>query len=315
MPQIAVKIIIRVLIVLLILTAAALVVFSVVMARYLSFPKGMTLEGEKQWAISNGVWGDLEDYKTESYTVEGKDGYILHCQLLYSDDTQDSDKYVIISHGYNSNRYGAGKYVPVYDALGYKCLIYDLRGHGENEKSVCTIGNYESQDLLKIIDDAYSRFGSDIYLGLHGESMGSSTSLSTLGAKPNVRFVVADCGFTNLYELIGTGFRSRGIGFLEPCVDAAMRVVYGWSMKDTSAIDAIDGNTIPVCFIHGTADTFITPDNSERLKEKTSGYSELHIVDHAEHAQSRAVLGKKAYTELVGEFLDKVEKVELAASN
>ena len=28
------------------------------------------------------------------------------------------------------------------------------------------------------------------------------------------------------------------------------------------------------------ADTFITPDNSERLKEKTSGYSELHMVDH-----------------------------------
>ncbi len=118
MPHIVFKLIAKTIVILLIVSAAVLTVFSVVTARCLAFPKGLTLEGEKQWAVSNGVWGNLEDYHTEEYTVAGKDGYTLHCELLYSDETKDSNKYVIISHGYNSNRNGAGKYVPVYDALG-----------------------------------------------------------------------------------------------------------------------------------------------------------------------------------------------------
>lgn len=285
-----------------------LTIFSVAMSNYLCTPNGMSFDEEKEWAKAHGVWGELENYTTEEYTVKGKDDYILHCVFVENDNTKDTGKYVIISHGYNSNRYGAAKYVPVYIDLGYSCVIYDLRGHGENEKSVCTIGNFESQDLIKIIDDTYERFGDDIYLGLHGESMGSSTSLSAMKYSPNVRFVVADCGFTNLYELIGTGFRSRRIAFTEPCVDLALRALHGYSMKDTSAIDAIDGCTVPVCFIHGKNDTFITPDNSERLRERVAGYSELHLIDGAEHAQSREVLGKTAYEDIVGKFLDVVQE-------
>ena len=79
------------------------------MARQLSFANGLTLEGEKEWAKSNGVWGDLEDYELTDYTVNGKDDYVLHCELVTSDETKDTGKYVIISHGYNSNRNGAAK--------------------------------------------------------------------------------------------------------------------------------------------------------------------------------------------------------------
>ena len=310
MSNVVLKLVLKVVLITALVLAAAFTVFSLHMAKTISFPKGLTLEGEKQWAVSNGMWGDLEKYTTQEYTVQGKDGYTLHCELVSNDKTSSSNKYVIISHGYTSNRYGAGKYVPIYIGLGYNCVIYDLRGHGENEKTVCTIGNYEAQDLIKLIDDTYERYGSDIYLGLHGESMGSSTSLSALGYDPKVHFVVADCGFTNLYELIGTGFKSNHLGFAEPAVDLTLRLRYGWSMKDTSAIDALEGNTVPICFIHGADDDFITPDNSERLKEKTEGYSELHIVDHAGHARSRAVLGKKAYADIVRPFLEAVEEAE-----
>ncbi len=305
-----VKILVRAGIVLVVAVVIAIAVFSVHMAKQLSYPNGLTLEGEKEWAKSNGVWGDLENYTLTDYTVSGMDGYTLHCELVTSDETKDTGKYVIISHGYNSNRNGAAKYVPTYISLGYSCVIYDLRGHGENEKTVCTIGNYESQDLINIINDTYERYGEDIYLGLHGESMGSSTSLSSLAYSPKVHFVVADCGFTDLYELIGTQFKRYHIGFAEPLVNLSMKAFYGWSMKDTHAIDALDGCTVPICFIHGGDDSFISPDNSKRMSEKTEGYSELHIVDHAEHARSRAVLGKQAYTDIVSKFLDKVYESE-----
>lgn len=311
MGKTVVKIMIRTLIIIAAVLFIAAAAFSLYMSRTLSFPRGrLTLDGEREWARSHGVWGELEKYETTEYTVEGMDGYTLHCELVYTDETKAGDKYVIISHGYNSNRNGAAKYVPVYIDLGYNCVIYDLRGHGENDMTVCTIGNYESQDLLKLIDDTYERYGDYIYLGLHGESMGSSTTLSALGSAPKVHFAVADCGFTNLYELIGSGFESNHIKFMEPSVDMCNRLVYGWSMKDTHAVDNIKGCTVPICFIHGAEDTFISPDHSERLKDAAGGYTELHIVDGAAHAQSREILGKTEYRKIVSSFLDKVEQQE-----
>ena len=295
------KIIIRLLISIVFFLMISTVIFTIYTSKTLAIPNGLTLEEEKQWAKNNGVWGNLENYNVEDYTIKCKDDYIINCEFVYNDETAKSNKYVIISHGYNSNRYGAAKYVPVYIELGYNCIIYDLRGHGENEKTFCTIGNYESQDLNKLIDDTYSRYGDDIYLGLHGESMGSSTSLSVLKYNPKIHFVVADCGFADLYELIGKQFEQRKIAFAEPVVDFGIKVRYGYSMKDTSAITAVYGNQIPICFIHGEDDSFIAPDNSQRLCEKTAGYSEIHNVPHAEHAQSRAVLGKSEYKKIKDE--------------
>lgn len=302
------KIAVRFVIILLVLLAITYTSTSILLAKQLSHSNGLSLEEEKQWAIKNGVWTDPQDYNTEEYTVKGKDDYVLHCVLVYSDETENTNKYIIISHGYGSNRYGAAKYLPIYISLGYKCIIYDLRGHGENAKSVCTVGNFESQDLIKLIDDTYSRYGEDIYLGLHGESMGSSTSLSALADKPKVQFVVADCGFTNLYDLVKIQFENRKIGSVLPGTDCAMKIMYHYSMKETHAIDALQDNDVPICFIHGKNDDFISCRNSEQMNEKTSGYSELHLIDNAGHAESRRVLGVQEYTKIVEDFFEKISE-------
>jgi len=304
------KLFVRLSIIFVVILLLAYILITILLAKQMSTPHGLSLEEEKKWAIENGVWGELEKYQTEEYSVSGKDDYILHCELVYSEETKSSNKYVIISHGYGSNRYGAAKYVPVYISLGYNCIIYDLRGHGENDKSVCTIGNFESQDLIKLIDDTYSRYGEEIYLGLHGESMGSSTSLSALAYKPGVHFVVADCGFTNLYELVKIQFNNRKMGLFLPGTDCAMKIMFGYSMKETHAIDALEENDVPICFIHGKRDDFISCKNSERMNEKTKGYSELHLVDNAGHAQSRQVLGINAYTGIISDFLGVVSDSE-----
>ena len=164
-------------------------------------------------------------------------------------------------------------------------------------------GEFESQDLLAIIDDAYSRFGNDIELGLQGESMECSISLCTLQYKPNVKFVVADCGFTNLYELIGAGYKTAGMGAWTPLINTALILADGFDMKKTSAIDAIKDNTIPICFIHGEDDAFIVPENSRKLSEATKGYQELHLIPKAGHAESREVAGEGSYSDIIQSFI------------
>lgn len=215
---------------------------------------------------------------------------------------------MIISHGFRANRYGSVKYVSAYRDLGFNCIIYDVRAHGEDEPSgnVCTLGQTESADLLSLIDDAYGRYGDAILLGLHGESMGSAISLSALRYKPRVAFVVADCGFANLYDLLKGGYERLHLGWLIGPVNAVTQARYGFDLRDTSPVDALAGNKVPLCIIHGADDGIITPDNADRLAEATAGNVEVHKVDGAGHAESREVLGREAYEQVIADFLANV---------
>lgn len=274
------------------------------LASQMANPKVSTLEKEISWEKEHKLWGEYDDYEKEDYIVKGLNDYDLHVTLVKN--PIPSDKYVIISHGFKSNRYGAVKYVDSYIDLGFNCIIYDMRDHGENEKVTVSLGQFESEDLYKLIEDTYNRYG-NIKLGLHGESMGAATSLTVLSKKPKVDFVVADCGFSNLYDLIYKAYDIAKTPFVLPSVNAVMKLRYGYDMKKTSPKDALVGNEVPVCFIHGEADTFILPENSQVNKAATSGYSELHLVPNAAHAQSREVLGEAEYRSIISDFLKNID--------
>ena len=274
------------------------------LASQMANPKVSTLEKEMSWEKEHKLWGDYDDYEKEDYIVKGLNDYDLHVTLVKN--PIPSDKYVIISHGFKSNRYGAVKYVDSYIDLGFNCIIYDMRDHGENAKATVSLGQFESEDLYKLIEDTYNRYG-NIKLGLHGESMGAATSLMVLAKKPKVDFVVADCGFSNLYDLIYKAYDLAKTPFVLPSVNTAMKLRYGYDMKKTSPKDALVGNEVPICFIHGEADTFILPENSQVNKDATAGYSELHLVPNAAHAQSREVLGEAEYRGIISDFLNNID--------
>ncbi len=274
------------------------------LASQIAAPNVSTLDKEISWEKEHGLWGNYDSYEKEEYTVKGYKDYELHVTLVKN--PVETDKYVIISHGFKSNRYGAVKYVDTYMDLGFNCIIYDLRDHGENEKTALSLGQFESEDLEKLIEDSYSRYG-NIKLGLHGESMGAATSLMVLAKKPKVDFVVADCGFSNLYDLIYKAYDLAKTPFVLPSVNTAMKLRYGYDMKKTSPKDTLVGNEVPICFIHGEADTFILPENSQVNKAATAGYSELHLVPDAAHARSREVLGEAEYRSIISNFLNNID--------
>ena len=298
------KIIIGIVIVIVLVAIGWYCRFILGLASQIATPEVSTLDKEISWEKEHGLWGNYDSYEKEEYTVKGYKDYELHVTLVKN--PVETDKYVIISHGFKSNRYGAVKYVDSYMDLGFNCIIYDLRDHGENKKTALSLGQFESEDLEKLIEDSYNRYG-NIKLGLHGESMGAATSLMVLAKKPKVDFVVADCGFSNLYDLLHAAYDLAKVGTVLPSVNIAMKLRYGYDMKKTSPKDALVGNEIPICFIHGEADTFILPENSEVNKAATAGYSELHLVPDAAHARSREVLGEAEYRSIISNFLDNID--------
>jgi fermentation-respiration switch protein FrsA (DUF1100 family) len=92
-----------------------------------------------------------------------------------------------------------------------------------------------------------------------------------------------------------------------PGVNLLMKIFFGFDMKSVNGEESIRGKKVPVCFIHGIEDTFILPSNSEKLQKAAGGYTEIHMVEGAGHAESREKLGKEAYQEIIAQFLKSAE--------
>ena len=202
------------------------------------------------------------------------------------------------------------KYLHLFRRLGYNCIIYDDRGHGENIRTKCTLGLYESEDLIAVIADTYNRYGKSIYLGLHGESMGSALQITALKYHPDVKFIVNDCGFADLMGVLRHKVKLN-FGLPEWVIYPASvmsRILYGYAFTAVRPIDSLaDNRDVPICFVHGLADNFITPDHSERMKAATKGYAELHLFPGADHAQCLQS-DPERYFRMLSDFLAKVER-------
>ena len=286
--------------VLLIVTAA----FAFFGAGYSLNIRRQTLEEARTWQENHYDLSWYDPLEKTDYTVTSYDGYVLHAQYLQNPD--QSSKYIIISHGYSDNRFGALKYAKMYLDFGFNVIVYDLRGHGLNEQTFCTYSARERKDLLAMIQDSRQRWPDMTLFGLHGESLGAATSIAVLEDKPPVDFVVADCGFSEIVNVLKNGMQAMHLpDFLTEIMSIGAKVRFGYSYNDMRPIDSLKDNRIPILFIHGGSDSFVLPENSEKMKEATQGYAELHLIPNVDHAMS-IISEPDRYREIVSAFLEKI---------
>ena len=260
-----------------------------------------TLEEARAWQQERYDTSFYDSVERSAYVVEGEGGYELHVELLRC--PEPSDRYVIISHGYTDNRMGSLKYARLYLDLGFNCIVYDLRGHGENEPTFTSYGILEGRDLALLVADTRERYPEASQLGLQGESLGAASTISSLAYDPDVDFVVADCGFESIERVLRDGYRSAGVpGFLFDLGNLGSRLRYGYALSDARPIDALDDNTVPILFVHGADDPFIVPENSEDMAARTKGMAEVVLIDGAAHAES-ALVAPELYEQYLEEFL------------
>ena len=276
------------------------------MAEIVVSGKRQTLQESMNWQSAHYDTVFYNRAEKKEYTINGYDGYILHVEYLKNSAT--SEKMVIISHGLTDTRFGSLKYAEMYLNLGYDCIIYDLRGHGENKKTATTYGINESRDLICIIEDTKIRFPYMKQLGLHGESLGAATSLTSLKYYPDVDFVIADCGFSDLENVIRTGYKYGKLPYVVVLmINWGMELFYHISIKNMRPIDSLKDNKIPILFIHGAEDKFIVPENSFRMYECTKGKKEIQLIPNAGHAES-IFADPIAYQNYVVSFIYKIQE-------
>ena len=279
-----------------------------VLAGIITGGKRQTLKEARKWQDEHYDTSWFDSLETDQYTVRSFDGYLLHVCLCRRKGFSRKDRFVILTHGYTDNRFGTLKYMPIYLDQGYSCIIWDLRGHGENAPAPCTYSVRESRDLLHLIQDTRKRYGEEIELGLHGESLGSAATIAALEYTQDVAFAVADCGFSDIMNVLERSFSHNHIPqFLLKAASLASGLRYGCRFSEMRPVDALSDNHVPLLFIHGARDRLILPDNSLRMAKATAGPSQVHLIPGAKHADS-VLTDRKGYTAIVHSFLNELHQ-------
>lgn len=277
---------------------------SVKMSRNLSVPKYKTWEFTiKRAKEEENSYGDFDSYEKEPFEVTMRDGYVIHGDIF----PLDPKKVVIISHGHGDNKYTGIRFLQVFRHLGWTTVIYDLRGHGHNAPYVCTMGLNESKDLIELLEAMKKRFPGAEF-GLHGLSMGCATTVTALKYKPDVKFVVADCGYGILKELCRDILKAaKAPGWMLYPINLYNKLRYGYDIFTVNPIDSLKDNEIPILFFHGTADMLISCDHSKWMYERCKGrIKELHLIPDTAHAHAWNH-DPAEYERIIAAFLEKIQ--------
>lgn len=247
----------------------------------------------------------------EDITLKSFDGLNLTSTLIMNENP--TNKFIVLVHGVSICYVGSLKYFDIFYKNGFNILIVNQRRHGKSEGKYSTYGFYEKYDVNMWIEYLKSRFGNDIILGLHGESMGAGTVMETIPLNDSIKFVIEDCGYSNFHELIGFQitheYKNRLVRkILRPSLIFAnffMKTKAKFSMKKIVPIDIVASTSLPMMFVHGKEDYFVPWYMAVDLyKAKTKGYKELYLVEGAKHAEALEV-NKILYEKKIMTFIEK----------
>ena len=222
--------------------------------------------------------------------------------------SNESNKWVILVHGYTSEQSSIYDIARHYSDKGYNVLTPDLRAHGLSEGKYVGMGWLDRNDLLLWIDYLLRNYRNSEII-LHGVSMGAATVMMVSGENlpTNVKLIVEDCGYTSVWDIFSFELELRFNLSTFPVLNAASFITSvraGYNYKEASSIDQIKKSVTPILFIHGNADEFVPVNMAYKLYDNTNINKELIIVDGAGHAESR-LADEELYYGSIFSFIDK----------
>lgn len=239
----------------------------------------------------------------EEVWIDSPFGYRIHGYYL---PAGHSKRFMVFCHGVTVNKLNSVKYGNLFLKRGFNVLMYDHRRHGKTGGSTTSYGYYEKYDLQAVVQYVKERFGSDITIGIHGESMGAATLLQYAGMiEDGADFYIADCPFSDFYEQLSyrlkVEFKLPDWPML-PLANTILKLRDGYTARDVSPIQCVKHIKSPILFIHSKDDNYILAKMTEELYEKKRGPKQLFIAERGAHAMSYAE-NREAYERAVDSFL------------
>ena len=258
----------------------------------------LEVEADVNWLIKDSNY--IDTYITSS------DNLKLHAYEVKNENK--TDKWAIVVHGYTSEgKLLSSKAKHLYN-MGYNVLVPDLRSHGTSEGDYIGMGWHDRLDIIDWINYIVKN-NPNSEIALHGTSMGSATVLMVSGEKlpSNVKAIVADCGYTSVYDEFSYQLKQLFNLPAFPIMnfsDVVTHIRAGYCLNDASAINQVKKSTTPILYIHGDKDDFVPYYMMDELYNATNSEKEKLTIEGGEHANSDLV-NPKLYWSTVNSFLEK----------
>lgn len=225
---------------------------------------------------------------------------------------KNDKKFAVLVHGYQCNGRDEMSHLArhYYDDLGFACLIPDDRAHGKSEGKYIGFGYLDHFDVLSWCDYLVKNFGEDIEITLHGISMGAATVMMAAGSAKTprqLRGVIEDCGYNDMDEEIQCNIRDMTkmkLSLIRNAASLVCKLKAGYAFKEASPREFLKNASVPILFVHGTADTFVPTYMGKELYEGYRGEKELFLVEGARHARSYYI-AREAYNAKMDGFIGK----------
>lgn len=259
---------------------------------------GQVLDSDIQWLLNNSNYSD--EY------INSFDNLKLHGYKILN--PTKSDKWVIAVHGYTSEGINMSSYAKKYYDMGYNVLIPDLRSHGLSEGDYIGMGWDDRLDIIDWINYILSQ-NSNAEIVLHGVSMGAATVSMVSGEDlpPNVKAIVADCGYTSVWDefayQLDDLFSLPEFPILNVSSIVA-KIRAGYYLDEASTIKQTAKSKTPILFIHGDKDDFVPYYMMQEIYDATSSEKEMLTIKDAGHAKASEV-DPETYWKTVYEFTNK----------
>ncbi|MGK4072282.1 alpha/beta hydrolase [Lactobacillus crispatus] len=272
-----------------------------VLNKYSSKNKKDPLAEKKRW---------YEDAKKQRWYIKSNTGnYRLDANYI---PKKNSDKTVVLLHGFTNNKDTMGPYAAMFHQMGYNVLMPDARAHGQSQGKYIGYGWPEKYDVRKWVRKLIAEEGKKQKIVIFGVSMGGATTMMASGIKmpSQVKAYIEDCGYTSvrdefLHEAKDIYHLPGPVGpFFVNGLSVIAKANLGFYLGDASAVNSVEKNNKPMLFIHGGKDPFVPTKMVYANYKAAKGPKQLWIAKKAKHARSFETYPRE-YQRRVSEFLKK----------
>lgn len=240
----------------------------------------------------------------EEITVTTAEGIPLYCWLIPA--AVPARGTVIFLHGVSECVIvGLPIARRLHDA-GFNVFLYDSRRHGNSGGRYCTYGFYEKHDTSAVISYILRRTDLRVgRIGLLGSSMGAAVAIQVAALDNRVASVLAESGFATL-RTVYDEYQKRIIKvpwhYLRNIVIKRSEHMAHFKASAVSPLEAVRAVSVPLFFMHGTADNLIKHTYTERVFANANEPKELWLIPGAKHNDMPEVGGEEYFRRIVQFF-------------
>ena len=251
-------------------------------------------------ALEEGL--ELERQPHHTIEINARDGEVLVGHWF---PVEQPRRIVLAMHGWRSAWYrDFGGIAAFLREQGCSVLYAEQRGQNASTGDYMGFGMLERYDCLDWLQWLADSQGTSLPVYLAGVSMGATTVLMATGfdLPPQVKGVVADCGFTSAHAIWDHVCRDGlhlSYGLHRYGAERLCRRKIRVGTKDYSTVEALAHCRVPVLFVHGLADDFVPPEMTYENFGACAAPKRLFTVAGAGHGMSWYVDGEGYRRELL----------------